>query len=54
MSVKSRVSDKTSAGEKFVAITFVLCASVAVFIGMHKKDIEEGRFMEVVASYLES
>ncbi len=51
---KSCVSDKTGKGEKITAIAFVLIASAAVFIGMHKKDIEEGRLMETVATYIES
>jgi len=51
---RTSVSDKTSKGEKVTAIAFVLIASLAVFIGVHKKDIEEGRLLETVASYIES
>jgi len=51
---RSCVSDKSSNGEKVTAIAFVVIASVAVFIGIHKKDIEEGRLMETVAAYVES
>ena len=40
--------------EKIVAVGFVACAFVAVFVGMHKEDIENGQFGDVVASYVES
>ena len=39
--------------DKVLAIAFVFCAFCAVFLGMHKEDIEEGRLGEVVASYIE-
>lgn len=51
---RSSVSDKSSNGEKMTAIAFVVIAFAAVFIGLHKKDIEEGRLMQTVASYVDS
>ena len=39
--------------EQFVAIVFVLCAFGAVFVGVHKEDIEKGQFDQVVESYVE-
>ena len=38
--------------DKVLAIAFVFCAFCAVFLGMHKEDIENGQLDEVVASYI--
>ncbi|MEM8657476.1 MAG: hypothetical protein AAFV27_08220 [Pseudomonadota bacterium] len=52
MQSKSRVSDKTSAGEKLTAIGFVSLAFAAVFLSVHKEDVLAGRIVEVVMAYL--
>lgn len=36
-----------------VALAFVFCASVAVFIGVHKEEIQKGEMDQVLASYVE-
>ncbi|MEM8870861.1 MAG: hypothetical protein AAGB10_12575 [Pseudomonadota bacterium] len=54
MNSKSRVSDKTSAGEKLTAIGFVFLAFAAVFLSVHKEELLAGRIVEVALSYLSS
>lgn len=44
---------KQDSGEKITAVLFVLVAFAAVFVGVHKDDIMEGRLMEVLASYVQ-
>lgn len=39
--------------DKLIAVAFVACAFVAMFVGMHKEEIEKGEFGAVVASYIE-
>lgn len=39
--------------DKVVAFGFIFCAVVAVFVSMHKEEIEKGEFEQVVASYIE-
>ncbi len=39
--------------ETFVAVVFLLCASAAVFAGLHKDDIEEGRVPAPIAGFWE-
>ena len=39
--------------EKVVAFGFMFCACIAVFVGVHKEDIEKGEFDQVVTSYIE-
>ncbi len=52
MKSKSRVSDKTSTGEKVTAIGFVAIAFAAVFLGLHKDEVMAGQLVDVVVSYL--
>lgn len=39
--------------ENAVGLGFVFFAAVAVFIGVHKEEIADGRIDEVIASYIE-
>jgi hypothetical protein len=38
--------------DNLIALLFVACAGAAVFAGLHKKDIQEGRVPEPIAAYI--
>ncbi len=40
--------------DQLIALLFVACAGAAVFAGLHKKDIEEGRVPAPIAAYIDS
>jgi hypothetical protein len=42
---------RSSFMETFIGVVFMACAGLAVFVGLHKDDIEEGRVPEPVAAY---
>ncbi|WP_154446470.1 hypothetical protein [Halovulum marinum] len=44
---------KQDSGDKITALLFVAVAFAAVFVGVHKDDIVEGRLIEVLTSYVQ-